>query len=69
MSSMGGCNGNRDFFLILFDPYGNMATSCNDPTNKLYLFSPNRSFTGKSLTTPEYPYYIGFDSKDRFIQI
>ena len=32
-------------------------------------YSPNGLFTGKSLTTPPYPRYIGFDSKCRLIKI
>ena len=64
------CGGNSNWLLsILFDQFGYMATSCYDPTNKLYLYSPNGTSTGKSITTPEYPYYIGFDSKSQFIQI
>ena len=54
---------------IFFDQNGYMATSCDNPTNKLYLFFLNGSFTGKSLTTPPYPRYIGFESKNGFIQI
>ena len=65
-----GCNGNSVRLMsILFEPNGYMATTCYSPTNKLFLFSPNGSFTGKSLTTPDRPQYIGFDSKGRFIQI
>ena len=45
-----------------------MATSFYHK-NKLYLFSPNGLFTCKSLTTPDSPSYIGFDSQGRFIQI
>ena len=64
-----GCDGNSDDVnSILFDPSGYMATAC-DPTNKLYLFSPDGSFTGKSITAPSHPLYIGFDSKGRFILI
>ena len=64
-----GCNRNNALLtFILFDPNGYIATTCN-PTNKLYIFSPDGSFTGKSITIPEYPYYIGFDSKGGLIQI
>ena len=70
INQFNGCNGNSVLLtFILFDPNGYMATTCNYPTNKLYLFSPDGSFTGKSITTPLYPHYIGFDSKGRFIQI
>ena len=65
-----GCDGNSVWLtLILFDQNGYMATSCNNPTNKLYLLSPNGSFTGQSITTPSSPRYIGFYSKGRFVQI
>ena len=64
-----GCNGNSDWLTsILFDQTDYMATTCYN-LNKLYLYSQNGSFTGKSITTPSYPSYIGFDSKGRFIQI
>ena len=63
-----GCDGNSEALIsILFDPNGYMATTCNY-SNKLYLFSPNSSFTGKIITAL-HPIYIGFDSKGRFIQI
>ena len=65
INQFNGCNGNSvTLTSILFDPNGNMATSCNN--EKFYLFSPNGLLTGKSLTTPAGPYYIGFDSKGRF---
>ena len=65
-----GCNGNITLLTsIYFDPNGYMGTSCDHPINKLFLFSPNGSFTGKSITTKYAPSYIGFDSKGRFIQI
>ena len=66
-----GCNGNN-FWVesILFDQNGYMAISCAlSQSSKLYLYLPNGSLTGKSIATPDYPYYIGFDSKGRFIQI
>ena len=70
INQFNGCDGNSaTLTFILFDPNGYMATSCGNPTNKLYLFSPDGSLARKSLTTPNRPYYIGFDSKGRFIQI
>ena len=70
VNQFNGCNGNDvTVTSILFDPNGYIAITCEYPTNKLYLFSPNGSFTGKSITTPIYPSYIGFDSKGHFIQI
>ena len=63
-----GCNGNSNLLSsILFDQNGYMATCCDN--DKLYLFSPNGSFTGKSLRTPYIPLHIGFDSKGQLIQI
>ena len=68
VNQFSGCNGNDALItFILFDPNGYIATSCEYsyqlPTNKLYIFYPNGSFTGKSITTPDHPFYIGFDSK------
>ena len=64
-----GCNRNSAWLnSIYFDQNGYMATLCLN-INKLYLYSPNVSFTGKSLATPNGPYYMDFDSKGRFIQI
>ena len=69
INQFNGCDGNSGHLTsILFDPNGNMATTCF-LSNKLYLFSPDGSFTGKSIATPLYPRYIGFDSKGRFILI
>ena len=69
INQFNGCNGNSDFLsYLLFDANGYMAASCYD-LNKLYLFSPDNSFTGKSIATPSFPSYVGFDSKGRFIQI
>ena len=63
-----GCSGNSQHVCsILFDQNGYMATTCSN--EKLCLFSPNGSLTGKSIITPFFPRYIGFDSKDRFILI
>ena len=61
INEFNGCDGhNVSLNSILFDANGYMATtSCHSLTNKLYIFSPNGS----------YPYYIGFHSKGRFIQI
>ena len=64
-----GCDENiAGLSSLLFDQNGYMVSSCSK-TNNLYLFSPNGSFTGKSLITPIDSEYIGFDSKGRFIQI
>ena len=65
-----GCDGNSTALSsLLLDQNGYMATTCYYPSNKLYLYSQNGSFTGKSLTTPNNPFCIGFDSKGRLIQI
>ena len=70
IKQLNGCNGNSVWLTsISFDKTGYMATSCNNPTNTLYLYYPNGSFTGKNLATSSYPRFIGFDSKGRFIQI
>ena len=70
INQFNACDGNSGLLsAIFFDSNGYMATICDDPTYKLYLFSSNGSFTDKSLKTPPLPRYIGFDSKDQFIQI
>ena len=62
-----GCNGNSGGInSILFDDYGYMATSCNTPVNKLFLYFSIGSFTGKSISTPFRPFLIGLDFKNRF---
>jgi hypothetical protein len=62
-----GCNGARvASTFILFDQYGYMTTSCENPTNKLYLYTQDGSYTGTSLSTPLNPRYIGFDKKGFF---
>ena len=67
-SQFNGCDGKSVYLTsILFDQTGYMATSCEN--SKLYLYSPYGAFTGKSITTPVYPRYIGFDSKGRFVII
>ena len=64
INQFNGCNGDSAYLnSILFDQTGYLATIYVN-SNKLYLFSPNGSFTGKSLTTPDFPYYIGFDLKN-----
>ena len=66
VNQFNGCNGNSDYVTpILFDTNGYMATTCYF-TNKLYLYSQNGSLAGNS-ASPQYPLYIGFDSKGRFI--
>ena len=66
VNQFNGCGGNGVWlFSILFDQYGYFATSCDN--NKLYLLFANGTYTGKEITTPNYPYFIGFDSKGHFI--
>jgi hypothetical protein len=70
INQFNGCNGDSvQLTSILFDQYGYMATICSDPTNKLYLYNSNGTYTGTSLSTPVNPRYIGFDTKGRFILI
>ncbi len=65
-----GCNGAFvELNSILFDKYGYMATICSYPTNILYLFNIDGTYTGTSLPTPVKPRYIGFDSTGRFVLI
>jgi hypothetical protein len=67
INSFNGCNGNSaGITSIIFDDYGYMATSCDNPVNRVFLYFSNGSFTGKSISTPSRPFVIGFDSKNRF---
>jgi hypothetical protein len=45
-----------------------MAISCKD-NYLVNLYYSNGTFTGKNLTTPYYPYYVGFDSKGYFVSV
>jgi hypothetical protein len=70
INQFNGCNGTIiTVTFILFDQYGYMATICSNPTNKLYLYNSNGTYTGTSLLTPVNPRYIGFDTKGRFVLI
>ena len=70
VNQFNGCGGySVELNSILFDECGYMATSCDSPLNKLYLHFANGTFTAKTMSTPEGPRYIGFDSKGHFIQI
>ena len=70
VNQFNGCGGHIvQLNSILFDECGYMATSCDSPLNKLYLHFANGTFTAKTMSTPEGPRYIGFDSKGHFIQI
>ena len=63
------CGGNYvQLSSILFDEFGYIATSC-EIDNKLYLNFANGTYTGKTMVTPNNPYYSGFDSKGHFVQI
>ena len=68
LNTFNGCGGNNAIlYSILIDECGYVATSCGN--NKLYLNFANGTSTGRTISTPMYPYYIGFDSKGHFIQI
>jgi len=43
-----------------------MAASCLT-SSKLYLYNNNFTYSSKSISTPESPYSIAFDSKDRLV--
>ena len=65
-----GCNGNSDRVMsILFDPNGYMATTCWNPTDTLYLFSPDGSFTGKSIKKFKRPIYYNFMVSNHNLQL
>jgi hypothetical protein len=53
---------------IGFDENGLMAISC-ESINLVNLYYYNGTFTGKSLTIPANPTYVGFDSKGHFVVI
>ena len=70
INQFNGCNGTSvTLTYILFDQYDCMATICSDPTNKLYLYNTDGTYTGTNLSTPSKPRYIGFDTKGRFVLI
>jgi hypothetical protein len=62
------CRGNAFVTSIVTDYSDLMAISCKDNylVNLYYL---NGTFTGKNLTTPYVPYYVGFDSKGYFVSV
>ena len=68
ISKLVACGGNSQIILsILFDGFGNMATSCN---NKLvYLYNTNGVYLSKNFLLSDTPYDIGFDSNSRFVVI
>ena len=51
---------------IIFDQSGYIATNCYT-SSKLYLHNNNLTYTGKSISTSEYPNSMAFDSKDRLV--
>jgi hypothetical protein len=70
LHTFNGCNGNSAVLSsVLFDQCGYMATSCNNPTNQLFLYHPNGTYFSKNYQTPANPRYIGYDSKGHFVQI
>jgi hypothetical protein len=67
INSIYGCNGNSaGITSIVFNEYGFVTTSCDNPVNQVFLYYSNGSFIGKSISTPYRPFVIGFDSKNRF---
>ncbi len=66
INQFNGCNGNSfQLVSILFDEFKNMATGCTN--NQLYLYDPSGNYQNKNISTLGTPFYIGFDSKSRFI--
>ena len=67
LTSFDGCLGSSNIIRsILFDQFGYFASTCED-SNKLYLYTSNGTYTGKSLETPFYAEFIQFDSVGRFV--
>ncbi len=62
------CSSNAFVTSIVTDYSGLMAISCKE-NYLVNLYYSNGTFTGKKLTTPYYPYYVGFDSKGYFVSI
>jgi hypothetical protein len=59
LNQFNGCGGNSATVdSILFDDYGYIVTSCDNPFNILHLYFVNRTFTGQSITTPTSPLFI-----------
>ncbi len=63
--SFTGCSSGPSYSLVA-DNYGFIAIACFS-NNLVNLYYYNGTSTGKSLTTPAYPTYVGFDSKGRFV--
>ena len=51
---------------IVSDSFGYIMTSC-ESTSVINLYYYNGTFTGNSLNTPSLAYYVGYDSKGRFV--
>ncbi len=63
--SFTGCS-SSPIYSIVVDNYGLIAIACYF-NNLVNLYYYNGTSTGKSLTTPKSPTYVGFDSKGRFV--
>jgi hypothetical protein len=62
------CKGkNMNIFAIMFDELNNIATSCY--VDDLYLYNITGSFLKKNIQIYEMAYYIGFDTKSRFVVV
>ena len=62
------CSGGNIVGSIIIDDCGFMSVSCQD-IKVIELYYSNGSFTGKNLTTPARPTYIGYDSKGRYLLV
>ena len=70
VKAFNGCGGNSVLVaFILFDQFGHLTTVSRNPIDKMYLYSSNGTFIGKSSSAPMDPHYIGFDTKGRFVLI
>jgi hypothetical protein len=64
-----GCNGDYDYVTsIAFDKYGYMATTCYY-TSRIHIYTVNGIYTNKSVTTPNYPRNVAFDSQNMMVVV
>ena len=68
INQFNACNNQSATLLsILFDQFDNMATTCEG--YQVYLYNTTGNYLNKYISTVDFPYNIGFDSKSRFVVV